>query len=44
VTLADKIIVLDKGEITESGTHDELMKRGGMYFTMFTKQSSRFNN
>lgn len=43
VSLADRIIVLDKGEIAETGTHDELMKRGGIYFTMYTKQSSRFN-
>jgi len=43
VSLSDRIIVLDKGTITEEGTHEELMKRGGMYFTMFTKQSSRFN-
>ena len=44
VTLADRIIVLDKGAIAETGTHDELMKRGGLYFTMFTKQSSRFSS
>ena len=43
VTLADRIIVLDKGSIAETGTHDELMKRGGTYFKMFIKQSSRFN-
>jgi ATP-binding cassette subfamily B protein len=43
VTLADRIIVLDKGTIAETGTHDELMKKRGMYYTMFTKQSSRFN-
>jgi ATP-binding cassette subfamily B protein len=42
VSLADRIIVLDKGEIAETGTHDDLMKKGGIYFTMFTKQSSRF--
>jgi ATP-binding cassette subfamily B protein len=42
VSLADRIIVLDKGSIVETGTHDELMKRGGTYFTMFSKQSSRF--
>ena len=42
VSLADRIIVLDKGEIAETGSHDELMKKGGIYFTMFTKQSSRF--
>ena len=43
VTLADRIIVLDKGSIAETGTHEELMKSGGLYFKMFTKQSSRFN-
>ena len=43
VSLADRIIVLDKGAIAETGTHDELMKIGGMYYTMFTRQSSRFN-
>lgn len=42
VSLADRIIVLDKGSIAETGTHDELMKKKGIYFTMYTKQSSRF--
>lgn len=43
VSLADRIIVLDKGAIAETGTHEELMKNGGIYCTMYTKQSSRFN-
>ena len=42
VSLADKIIVLDKGSVAETGTHDELMKKGGLYFRMFTRQNSRF--
>lgn len=33
---ADKILVLDKGKITESGTHDELLKLNGKYTTMWT--------
>jgi ATP-binding cassette subfamily B protein len=43
VSLADRIIVLDKGTVAETGTHEELMKKRGIYFTMYTKQSSRFN-
>jgi ATP-binding cassette, subfamily B, bacterial len=43
VSLADRIIVLEKGTIAETGTHDELLRKGGIYYTMFTKQSSRFS-
>jgi ATP-binding cassette, subfamily B, multidrug efflux pump len=35
---ADRILVLHKGEIVETGTHDELMQRGGRYFTMYQLQ------
>jgi ATP-binding cassette, subfamily B, multidrug efflux pump len=35
---ADRIIVLHKGEIVETGTHDELMKLGRRYFTMYQLQ------
>lgn len=42
VSLADRIIVLDKGTIAETGTHEELMKKRGMYYDMFSMQSSRF--
>lgn len=36
---ADKIIVLDKGEIVESGTHDELIELQGQYHKLVTLQS-----
>jgi ABC-type multidrug transport system fused ATPase/permease subunit len=28
---ADKIVLIDKGMVTESGTHAELMKKNGLY-------------
>src|SRR5204863_2475433 len=31
VRKADCILVLDTGQIAETGTHDELLRRGGMY-------------
>lgn len=36
----DKIIVLERGEITESGTHTELLEKGGYYARLFENQRS----
>ena len=37
---ADRIIVLDKGRIAECGTHDELMKAGGIYAKTYRLQQT----
>jgi ATP-binding cassette subfamily B protein len=40
VVHADGIIVLQNGRITESGTHEELMRRQGYYFSLVKRQTS----
>jgi ATP-binding cassette, subfamily B, bacterial len=39
IIAADRIIVLDKGRIAETGDHETLMKKGGLYHKMFTLQN-----
>jgi len=36
---ANKILVIDKGEIVEEGKHEELVKNKGLYHKLFTLQS-----
>lgn len=35
---ADRIVVLEKGEVVETGSHDELMARKGLYFYLHGQQ------
>jgi ATP-binding cassette subfamily B protein len=35
---ADRILVLDQGELVESGSHPELLERGGLYAHLFQTQ------
>lgn len=37
--LADRILVLEKGTLLESGTHDQLLKSGGRYAELFNLQA-----
>ncbi len=41
---ADQILVVEKGEIVERGTHDELLKAGGRYHAMYTRQHGLAGN
>ncbi len=35
---ADLILVMDKGDIVESGTHEQLLEKGGLYRELYTSQ------
>jgi ATP-binding cassette subfamily B protein len=39
---ANRIYVLQSGRVTESGTHAQLMARGGMYAELFTLQAAAY--
>jgi ATP-binding cassette, subfamily B, bacterial len=38
ILAADLILVLDKGKIAEQGTHQELLKHGGIYANLYQQQ------
>ena len=41
---ADEIIVLDKGKISERGTHLELIEKGGLYYDIYKSQFNEEDN
>ena len=42
VKMADRIVVLENGQISEEGTHEQLIARGGRYAEMFDMQASNY--
>ena len=38
----DRLIVLDKGQIVEQGTHEELLAENGVYAKLWAHQSGGF--
>lgn len=42
VRMADRILVLKQGRLEEMGTHEELLKNGGLYAELFTLQAAGY--
>jgi ATP-binding cassette subfamily B protein len=42
VRMADRIVVLRRGEIVEQGTHEQLVEAGGLYAELFHMQAAGY--
>ncbi|RYE52188.1 MAG: ATP-binding cassette domain-containing protein, partial [Rhizobiaceae bacterium] len=42
IAMMDRLVVLDKGQIVEQGTHAELVDSGGIYSQLWARQSGGF--
>jgi len=40
--MADRILVLENGQIAEQGDHEQLLRRGGRYAEMFELQAASY--
>jgi ATP-binding cassette subfamily B protein len=44
VLAADKILVMDKGQLVEQGTHDQLIEKNGLYRSLYETQFRQESN
>ncbi len=42
IAAMDRLVIMDKGRIVETGTHDELVATGGLYAQLWARQSGGF--
>ncbi len=42
IAAMDRLVIMDKGRIVEQGTHEELIRHGGLYAELWARQSGGF--
>jgi ATP-binding cassette, subfamily B, multidrug efflux pump len=42
IAAMDRLVIMDKGRIVEEGSHDALLRKGGLYSDLWRRQSGGF--
>jgi ATP-binding cassette, subfamily B, multidrug efflux pump len=42
IAAMDRLVIMDEGRIVEEGSHEQLLKRGGIYASLWQRQSGGF--
>ena len=42
ISALDRLVVIDRGRIIEQGSHDQLIRAGGLYAELWQRQSGGF--
>jgi ATP-binding cassette, subfamily B, multidrug efflux pump len=42
IAVLDRLVVMEEGRVMETGTHQELLRKGGLYATLWRRQSGGF--
>jgi ATP-binding cassette, subfamily B, multidrug efflux pump len=42
IAAMDRLVIMDRGRIVEQGTHEDLIRRGGLYADLWARQSGGF--
>ena len=42
IAAMDRLVIMDRGRIVEEGTHEELIRQGGLYADLWARQSGGF--
>jgi ATP-binding cassette subfamily B multidrug efflux pump len=42
IAAMDRLVIMDLGRVVEEGTHEALLKRGGIYAQLWSRQSGGF--
>ncbi len=42
IAAMDRLIIMEKGHVVEDGSHEELLRRGGLYASLWARQSGGF--